>query len=83
MNARVDQDKGTGVSTVRNSSLITLDLKRTRSTLEHDPGFKEFGLGGLTDDRGQAARWVGVEVSGFQGSEQISVYQLSVDGASV
>lgn len=81
MDMRVDQDQGTGISTVAGSPSVCMDLQSTRSTLEADPGFKEFEFSGLTDDRGQAARWLGVEIGGFQGSEQITIYDLAVDGA--
>jgi len=82
MNMRVDQDKGTGISTVAGSQQICVDLKSARSTLEDDPGFKEIQVGGLTDDRGQASRWMAVELNGFQATEQITIHNLAVDGAA-
>ncbi len=81
MNARVDQNMGAGVSTVRAESEITVDMKGSRSIIETDSGFKEMTFSGLTDDRGQAARWLGVKISGFAGADQITVYELAVDGA--
>lgn len=77
---RVDQSRGTGVITVKGSSRITVDLQRTQSTLDQDAGFKEFQFGGLTDDRSQGARWVGIDLSGEQEEEAITVYAIEVDG---
>jgi hypothetical protein len=82
LDMRVDQDRGTGITTVASSPQICFDLQAARSSLQTDPGFKEFEFSGLTDDRGQAARWMAVELSGFQGTEQIALYSLAVDGAS-
>jgi hypothetical protein len=82
LDMRVDQDRGTGITTVASSPQICFDLQAARSSLQTDPGFKEFTFSGLTDDRGQAARWMAVELSGFQGTEQIALYSLAVDGAT-
>ena len=79
---RVAQDLGTGVTTTASDSRIVCDLKASRSSLETDPGFKEFQFGGLADDRGQAPRWFACEMQGFGGADQITIYSLEVDGAA-
>jgi hypothetical protein len=79
-NMRVAQNVGTGVTAVASDGRVTMDIKATRSSLGTDAGFKEFAFPGLTDDRGQAARWVAMEMLMNQGQDQITVHALELDG---
>jgi hypothetical protein len=81
-NMRVAQNQGTGVTTGASSSRVVVDLKKTRSVLENDPGFKEFQFPGVTDDRGQMARWMSMELLGAQGQDAITLYNVELEGVA-
>ncbi len=79
-NMQISDDAGLGITTTAGNAFAAVDTKSSRSAQGTAVGFAEFGMSSVSDDRGTAQRFVSVEIVLHQGAEQLSLYELRLDG---
>lgn len=78
----VYEDLGNGVVADADSPNAVCNLKSDQNDYQYDPGYKQFTWGGRLDhDSYGAMRWVSVELTGTQSSDNIVFHTIAVTGA--
>mgnify|MGYP003308738949 FL=1 len=74
-------DGGDGVTIENGETMAVANLKLGQKEDGEEPGSKYLPWSGSVPAvRGRPTRWVTCEISGFQGSDRIIVYELEVGG---
>lgn len=69
-----------GISTAAGSANLAIDMKKARSGLGNSPGIEVHSLAMRSDPRSLSHRYLALELTGSQTTEQLTFYGLRVDG---